>query len=331
MPLEIIREDIARLNTDAIVHSTNTKLRKGTGSSESIFRLAGDGLEHKLTQIGHCAPGEVIITPGYNLNSKYIIHTVGPKWKGGDNQEEVQLESCYRNALECAHKHNLKSIAFPLISAGNYGYPKDEALHIAVTTIQSYLLKHEMLVYLVVFDKQVYQLSTQLFKSVNQYIDDHYVEQKQFNYRNRSDEYDNLEMNRNISYSRLESSKSLDDVLLELDESFSQSLLKLIDKKGLTDVETYKRANITKAHFSKIRTHNDYRPTKTTVLAFCIALKLSLKETNILLERAGFSLSNSSKLDLIVKFFIENKSYDVYEINQVLFEYDQTLLGSNVL
>ena len=151
-----------------------------------------------------------------------------------------------------------------------------------------------MLVYLVVFDKQVYQLSTQLFQSVNQYIDDHYVETRTFKARNISDEY---EMNRNVSYSRLGSSKSLDDVLLELDESFSQSLLKLIDKKGLTDVETYKRANITKAHFSKIRTHKNYRPTKTTVLAFCIALKLSLKETNTLLEKAGFSLSNSSILD----------------------------------
>lgn len=328
MPLEIIREDIARLSTDAIVHSTNTKLRKGTGSSESIFKLAGDDLEHKLNQIGYCAPGEVIITSGYKLSAKHIIHTVGPKWMGGDYQEEVLLEKCYRNSLECALKHNIKSIAFPLISAGNYGYPKDEALHIAVSTIQSFLLKHEMLVYLVVFDKQVYQLSTQLFQSVNQYIDDHYVETRTFKARNISNEY---EMNRNVSYSRLGSSKSLDDVLLELDESFSQSLLKLIDKKGLTDVETYKRANITKAHFSKIRTHKNYRPTKTTVLAFCIALKLSLKETNTLLEKAGFSLSNSSILDLIVKFFIENKNYDVYEINLVLFEYDQTLLGSNVL
>ena len=331
MPLEIIREDIARLSTDAIVHSTNTKLRKGTGSSESIFKLAGDELQQRLTQIGYCAPGEVIITPGFKLSSKYIIHTVGPKWMGGDNLEKVQLEKCYLNSLECALKHNIKSIAFPLISAGNYGYPKDEALHIAVSTIQSFLLKHEMMVYLVVFDKQVYQLSTQLFQSVNQYIDDHYVEQKQFNYRNRSNDFDHFELNQSVTYSRLESSKSLDDALLELDESFSQSLLKLIDKKGFTDVETYKRANITKAHFSKIRTHNDYRPTKTTVLAFCVALKLSIKETNILLEKAGYSLSNSSKLDLIVKFFIENKKYDVLEINQVLFEYDQTLLGSNVL
>lgn len=331
MPLEIIREDIARMSTDAIVHSTNSRLRKGTGSSESIFRLAGEELPKKLLQIGYCAPGEVIITPGFKLSAKYIIHTVGPEWIDGSHHEAIQLENCYRNALECAHKHNLKSIAFPLISAGNYGYPKDEALHIAVSTIQLFLLKHEMLVYLVVFDKQVYQLSTQLFQSVNQYIDDHYVELRQYDYRNRTNDLLNHEIDRSFSYSRLGSNRSIDDVLLELDESFSQSLLKLIDSKGLTDVETYKRANITKAHFSKIRTHKNYRPTKTTVLAFCVALKLSLKETNVLLEKAGFSLSNSSKLDLIVKFFIINKQFDINEINQVLFEYDQTLLGSNVL
>lgn len=331
MPLEIIREDISRLHTDAIVHSTNTRLRKGTGSSEAIFRLAGDELETKLNQIGYCAPGDVVLTPGYKLNSNYIIHTVGPKWLGGSHNESSQLESCYRGALDCALKHNLKSIAFPLISAGNYGYPKDEALQIAITTIQSFLLIHEMLVYLVVFDKQAYQLSTQLFQSVNQYIDDHYVETRILYSQNRREEYENQEISPKISYARLESSKTLDDVLLELDESFSQSLLKLIDQKGMTDVETYKRANITKAHFSKIRTHKDYRPTKNTVLAFCVALKLNLKESNTLLEKAGFSLSNSSIGDLIVKFFIENKRFDIFEINEVLFEYDQLLLGSNSL
>jgi len=325
MPLEIIREDITRLNTDAIVHSTNTRLRKGTGSSEAIFNLAGNELEEKLNQIGYCAPGEVVLTPGYQLNSKYIIHTVGPKWMGGQNNESSQLESCYRSALQCALKHNLKSIAFPLISAGNYGYPKDEALQIAISSIQSFLLKYEMLVYLVVFDKQVYQLSTQLFQTINQYIDDHYVELRRDIYRNSNE----FEMNRSFSYSKLESNKSLDDVLLELDESFSQFLLKLIDQKGMTDVETYKRANITKAHFSKIRTHKDYRPTKNTVLAFCIALKLTIKETNTLLEKAGFRLSNSSKLDIIVRFFIENRQFNIFEINEVLFQYDQTLLGSN--
>lgn len=328
MPLEIIREDISRLQSDAIVHSTNPKLKKGMGSSEAIFRLAGNELIDALKRIDYCAPGDVFITPGFNLAAKYIIHTVGPVYSGGKENEAFILESCYRKSLECAQNHNLKSIAFPLISAGNYGYPKDEALHIAVMTIQSFLLKHEMMVYLVVFDKQVYQLSTQLFKSIKTYIDDHYVE-SHITYA-QHDELINYRSSNKAFNSRLESSQSIEDVLLELDESFSETLLKMIDQKGLSDVDTYKKANITKAHFSKIRTHKDYRPTKATVLAFCIALELSLKETNHLLERAGFSLSNSSKFDLIVKYFIEKRKYNIFEINEVLFEYDQTLLGSNM-
>ena len=184
-----------------------------------------------------------------------------------------------------------------------------------------------MKVYLVVFDKQVYQLSTQLFDSVKQYVDDHYVEIRGSRQRINSEET-NFRTYKKISY---ESSTSIDDILLELDSSFSETLLKLIDQKDLRDVDVYKRANISKAHFSKIRTHKDYRPTKTTVLAFCISLKLNLSETRDLLEKAGFSLSNSSKGDIIVRYFIENKRYDIYEVNEVLFEYDQQLLGSNTI
>ena len=327
MPLEIIRDDISRLSTDAIVHTTNTNLIRGRGSSESIFKSAGFKLEEALQEIGHCEVGEAVITPGFNLASKYIIHTVGPVWMDGLHNESKILESCYKNCLNIALKHELKSIAFPLISAGTYGYPKDEALRIAISTIQSFLLKHEMKVYLVVFDKQVYQLSTQLFDSVKQYVDDHYVEIRGSRQRINSEET-NFRTYKKISY---ESSTSIDDILLELDSSFSETLLKLIDQKDLRDVDVYKRANISKAHFSKIRSHKDYRPTKTTVLAFCISLKLNLSETRDLLEKAGFSLSNSSKGDIIVRYFIENKRYDIYEVNEVLFEYDQQLLGSNTI
>ena len=327
MPLEIIRDDISRLSTDAIVHTTNTNLIRGRGSSEAIFKSAGFKLEEALQEIGHCEVGEAVITPGFNLESKYIIHTVGPVWIDGLHNESKVLEACYKGCLALALKHELKSIAFPLISAGTYGYPKDEALRIATSTIQSFLLKHEMKVYLVVFDKQVYQLSTQLFDSVKQYVDDHYVEIRGSRQRINSEET-NFRTYKKISY---ESSTSIDDILLELDSSFSETLLKLIDQKDLRDVDVYKRANISKAHFSKIRSHKDYRPTKTTVLAFCISLKLNLSETRDLLEKAGFSLSNSSKGDIIVRYFIENKRYDIYEVNEVLFEYDQQLLGSNTI
>lgn len=335
MPLEIIREDITRLITDAIVHSTNPRLKKGSGSSNAIFQLAGeDNLTQALKRMGYCAPGQAIITPGFDLSAKYIIHTVGPVWKGGYHQEAQQLESCYRNSLECALRNHLNSIAFPLISAGSYGYPKDEALKIAISTIQSFLFEHEIMVYLVVYDKNVYQLSTQLFNSVKQYIDDNYVENSLNDFRLRDFEMNSNEKffsKRDVTLSNSKNLLSIEDLIDQLDKSFSETLLSLIDKKNMSDVETYKRANISKAHFSKIRSRKDYRPTKTTVLAFCVALHLNLNECIDLLEKAGFSLSNSSKLDLIVKYFIVQKNFDIFEINKVLFEYDQTLLGANTL
>lgn len=330
MPFEIIREDITRLMTDAIVHPTNPKLKMGRGSSEAIFKLAGiNELTEACKLIGYCAPGEAVLTPGFKLNAKYIIHTVGPIWNGGIDHESKQLESCYRKSLECALSHNLKSIAFPLISSGNYGYPKEEALKIAIQTIRSFLFEHEMMVYLVVYDKLAYQISSKLFLSIKSFIDDNYVEKSISSIRleNRSSKVFNHQ------YEEMDSTPfgSLNDMFNQLDKSFSESLLNIIDQKKLKDVDVYKCANISKAHFSKIRSHIDYRPTKSTVLAFCVALRLTLSESINLLEKAGFSLSNSSKHDLIVRYFIEHKIYDIFEINKVLFEYDQNLLGSNTL
>lgn len=330
MPFEIIREDITRLMTDAIVHPTNPKLKMGRGSSEAIFKLAGiNELTEACKLIGYCAPGEAVLTPGFKLNAKYIIHTVGPIWNGGIDHESKQLESCYRKSLECALSHNLKSIAFPLISSGNYGYPKEEALKIAIQTIQSFLFEHEMMVYLVVYDKLAYQISSKLFLSIKSFIDDNYVEKSISSIRleSRSSKVFNHQ------YEEMDSTpfSSLNDMFNQLDKSFSESLLNIIDQKKLKDVDVYKCANISKAHFSKIRSHIDYRPTKSTVLAFCVALRLTLSESINLLEKAGFSLSNSSKHDLIVRYFIEHKIYDIFEINKVLFEYDQNLLGSNTL
>jgi len=331
MPFEIIREDITRLMTDAIVHPTNPKLKMGRGSSEAIFKLAGmDELEKACKNIGYCAWGDAVITPGFKLSAKHIIHTAGPIWNGGIENEQIVLESCYRRSLECALNHNLKSIAFPLISSGNYGYPKEEALRIAIHTIQSFLFEHEMMVYLVVYDKVAYQISSKLFLSIKSYIDDNYVEKSISDIRLESRSSNKIF---NHQYDEMDSIPvgSLNDMFNQLDKSFSESLLSLIDQKNMKDVEVYKRANISKAHFSKIRSNVDYRPTKSTVLAFCIALRLSLGESINLLEKAGFSLSNSSKHDLIVRYFIEHKQYDIFEINKVLFEYDQNLLGCNTL
>lgn len=335
MPFEIIRNDITKMNVDVIVNAANTRLKMGGGVCGAIFNAAGsEDLQRECDSIGGCDVGEVVITKGYALPAKYIIHTVGPIWQGGNFSEEKHLRDCYLNSLNLAKKHNLESIAFPLISSGIYGYPKDQALRVAMAAIQEFLLENEMTVYLAVFDKKALDLSEKLYKLIEEYIDDKYVRDKFESDRYRTIQSfevqeDRLEIPSLKEYEAVlaKGKRKLEDVVTELDETFSQMLLRIIDEKGKTDVETYKKANIDRKLFSKIRTDKDYSPRKSTVLALAVSLELNIDETKDLLRRAGFALSHSSKFDIIVEYFIEEEIYNIFEINEALFAFDQTLLG----
>ncbi|MED4205463.1 macro domain-containing protein [Neobacillus mesonae] len=328
MPLEIVRHDLTKMKVDAIVNAANTALKMGGGVCGAIFQAAGARkLQEACDQIGECKTGEAVITDGFDLDAKYIIHTPGPIWQGGSHQEAAMLKSSYWNSLELAKNHHCESIAFPFISTGIYGYPKEEALQIAVSTISSFLMKHDMQVYLVAFDKKAFGISQKLFTSIHQYIDEHYVKEVETVFqRNRIEEIREVEILQQDVYHEAE--YSLVDLLDQLDESFSERLLRFIDEKGITDVETYKRANIDRRLFSKIRNGVDYTPKKKTVVAFAIALQLNVDETLDLLTAAGYTLSGSSKFDVIIEFFIQQGQYDIHEINQVLFAFDQPLLGA---
>ncbi|MEH7308585.1 macro domain-containing protein [Neobacillus drentensis] len=334
MPLEIVRHDITKMKVDAIVNAANTALKMGGGVCGAIFRAAGAmELQEACDQIGGSKVGEAVITEGFNLDAKFIIHTPGPIWLGGGNQEATQLQASYRNSMELAKKHHCESIAFPLISTGIYGYPKEEALQIAISTISSFLLHHDMFVYLVVFDKSSFGVSKKLFSSIHQYIDEHYVEELETTFQRliRDERYvmAPLPEDEILQEDRYEvKNESLVNLLDQLDESFSERLLRFIDEKEMTDVETYKRANIDRRLFSKIRNEDDYAPKKKTAVAFAIALQLSLEETNELLEAAGYTLSHSSKFDVIIEFFIQQANYNIHEINEALFAFDQPLLGA---
>lgn len=332
MPLEIVRHDITKMKVDVIVNAANTALKMGGGVCGAIFKAAGaDQLQAECDQIGQCDTGEAVITSGYELPARYIIHTAGPIWRGGSHNEARLLHSCYINSLNLALQYKCKSIAFPLISSGIYGYPKDQALQIAMAAIAEFLLDHEMKVYLVVFDKQAITLSGKLFADIEQYIDDHYVDelQQKFSTRRTLTRHDMIHADICESYHPVTAEpSSLEDILQHLDESFSERLLRLIDQKGLTDVETYKRANIDRKLFSKIRSDKHYHPRKATALAFAIALQLDLDETLDLLGTAGYTLSMSNKFDLIIRYCLESGLYDIHKINQILFEYDQMLLGA---
>lgn len=335
MPFEIVRNDITKMKVDAIVNAANSRLQQGGGVCGAIFAAAGaEKLQAECDRIGFCQVGSAVITGGYQLSAKHIIHAVGPVWQGGDHNEKELLTSCYKSALELAHNNHCASIAFPLISSGIFGYPKDQALQAAIITISEFLFEHDMTVYLVVFDKTAFQLSDKLFHSIQTYIDDNYINEHMTLRQNRIYEVEeqlDLMHSLDISETAIQMAappRSLDDITSLLEDTFSTSLLRLIDEKGKTDVEVYKRANIDRKLFSKIRGNPHYSPSKNTALALAVALELNIDQTRDLLMKAGFALSRSSIFDLIVQYFIENGEYNVFVINEALFKFDQNMLGA---
>lgn len=328
MPLKIIRNDITKIECDAIVNAANRTLLGGGGVDGAIHKAAGKELLKECKTLGGCKTGEAKITSAYNLPCKYVIHTVGPVWHGGLFKEKELLNACYKNSLALAKQYNCKTVAFPLISTGVYRYPKDKGLKVATDAISEFLLDNEMLVYIVVFDKKAYSISKKLYCDIQQYIDDNYAE-RYSNRRNRFNESQVLEP-RLMSTSKnctVMSSESLEEKLEQIDESFSQMLLRKIDEYGITDSQCYKKANIDRKLFSKIKSNLNYKPSKTTAIAFAISLELSLEETKDMLMKAGYALSKSNKFDIIIEFFITNKNYNIFEINEALFAFDQSLLG----
>ena len=338
MPLKLIRQDITRLPADAIVNAANPSLLGGGGVDGAIHRAAGPGLLAECRTLGGCGTGKAKVTGAYNLPAKYVIHTVGPVWQGGGAGEEGLLRSCYLESLRLAEEKGCLSVAFPLISSGAYGYPRDKALDTAVAAIRDFLEGSEMLVYLVIFDRDSARLLGELYGRVESYIDDNYV-------RTRLDL--NRDQRRRAVLGRpaampnffsgaakaageamdaaCESVSALDSAL---DESFSQMLLRKIDEKGWTDAQCYKKANVDRKLFSKIRSDVLYKPSKPTAIAFAIALELGEGETEELLMKAGYALSRSNRFDVIIRYFVERGIYDVFRINEALFAFDQPLLGA---
>ena len=345
MPIQIVRNDITKMQVDAIVNAANNTLLGGGGVDGCIHRAAGKGLLEECKTLGGCETGQAKITKGYNLPCKYVIHTVGPIWHGGNAGEKALLESCYRSSLELAKAYGCETVAFPLISAGVYGYPKAQALQVAVDSITSFLIENDMLVYIVIFDKSSFQIGEKLFSDIASYIDDKYVETNFEFIHTRTDEAGQSVLLGETNILSVESepvamsapcsptapapkAASLQDMVDQIDESFSQMLLRKIDEKGMTDAQCYKKANVDRKLFSKIRSDIHYRPRKTTAIAFAVALELDLDETKDMLMKAGFALSHSNKFDIIIEYFISRKNYNIFEINEALFAFDQSLLGA---
>ena len=339
MPFTIVRNDITAMQVDAIVNTANPRPAIGGGTDSAVHKKAGPRLLEARKRIGPISPGQAAITPAYGLDAEYVIHTVGPVWVDGSHGEKDLLADCYRNSLQLAKDRGCQSVAFPLISTGTYQFPKGLALEIATGVISRFVLTNDIMVYLVVFDKASYTLSEKLMRDVKSYIDNNYAQVL------AQAEY-SRDMSRPVRRSRLTYPKKLsapveqadmvcnsapqpdwDNIAHSLGKTFSETLLELIDRKGLTHAEAYSKANIDRKHFNKIKNNKNYKPTRYTVLAFAIALELDIDRTKELMETAGLALSKSNLFDVIVSFFIENGRYNIFELNDVLFEYDMPLLG----
>ena len=361
MPFLIVRDDIARVSADAIVNAANTRLQAGGGVCGALFAASGAAdMQAACDAIGGCPTGSAVSTPAFALDATWVIHAVGPIWRGGLSGEREALHSCYRSVFAEAERLGARSVAYPLISAGIYGFPVDEALAIAREETEAFLRVHEdVSVTLVMFDRATVRAGGELFDEIDEYIDDEYVEASP-HMRRRAErlaveawdaaapggladvgapggladsaapEAFAAAFGGEAVCAALSATapRELDDLLSNLDASFSETLLALIDERGMTDAEVYHRANLSRQLFSKIRSNRAYRPTKPTAVALAVALELDPRQTQDLLSRAGLALSRSSKFDVIVRFFLERGVHDVFRINEALFAYDQPLLGS---
>lgn len=358
MPLSIIRDDITRIKCDAIVNPTNEKFIPGGGVDKHVHRAAGNELYEMCTKLGGLEVGQAKITPAYNLPCKFVIHTVGPCWDGGDNNEEFYLRSCYEQSLKIARATKCESIAFPLISSGTYGYPKDQVLAIALDILKNFLKDYEMMIYLVVFDKTSYILSQSLQDGISSFIDEHYVGEKQDCFEKEEPTcYEQLKSPRckkvelSICSTITNSKKSItpdkcidNDAIAfkqsmpafgtvgsihkHLRPSFREMLFDFIAQKGANEVDCYKNANVSRQTWSKIVNDKYYIPKKTTIIALSISLKLNLNETQELLSTMGYILSKAILFDTIIMYCITKGIYDVFEIDSILFQYDQKTLFS---
>lgn len=363
MPLQIIRQNITKLKVDAIVNTTNQKMMPDGGVDAAIHKAAGPELIKYCRKLGGIDVGEAKITPAFNLPAKYVIHTVGPVWKGGKSGERALLRSCYTECLNLAIQKKCRSIAFPLISSGLYGYPKSKVLEEAEGVIKRFIDKHEIDVYLVVYDKESYSVNKKLYENVQRFVDIFSEEpvtrvkptplaqkrksstDSKVTLKDSSLDFEIYSAKRRVrapldegrlNYDACEYiSKSItpdiDEISTRLsraEKNFAETLFYYIDKKGMTDVQAYKGANVSRKVFSKLRCEKDYKPSKATAMSYAISLRLTLEEAKHLLSTAGYTFSHSFRTDLVIEYFLHKGNYkDIHQVNQILDQFDLPSLG----
>lgn len=360
MAFQIIRNDITKVSADAIVNTANPEPVIGGGTDYAIHKAAGPELLEARKQIGNIYTGQSVATPAHQLSAKYVLHTVSPAWIDGKHHEEEDLRKAYDAALILAYELGCKSIAFPLMAAGTYGFPHDLALSVAIRAFTDFLLDHEMQIYLVLFNSKAFGIAGSIFDDLKSYIDDNYVSEKNeeeyfideyptVNASSIRSKRAELQRRRRMERERRERESfvgsapqaplaaprpderySLADILKQHEKTFSEYLLDLLKERDGKDSEVYKRAEVSKQLFSKILNNPDYQPTKSTVIQLALGLKLDLVQTQKLLGKAGYALTRSSKTDLVVQYYIERKIYNVTFINEALYDCGLPLLKTGL-
>ena len=341
MPFKIIRDDITKVKADAIVNPANPEPVIGGGVESAIYEAAGkEKLLEARKELGRLQPGKVGVTEAFNLAAKYIIHVSGLYWKGGNSFEARCLKECYEKALKAALDKGCKSIAFPLLGTGTYGFPKDIGLDVAVSTFTEFLEEYEMEITLVVFDNEAVNVSGKLVYEVKSFIDDKYAHEvleteykkdrnieryalpnERFHLLLKEETYDVLDNACTKDTFSAKPSGSLEAALKNIyKESFEKHLQQLINKKGLKNSEVYAAANISKQYFSKLL-KGQVKPSKDKMLALAVGLRLNMDETADFLRIGGYALSPISQTDTVVEYFIRKQEYNVLKINIVLFDY----------
>lgn len=345
MSFKIVRNDITKMNTEAIVNTANDHATVGTGCDSAVYKAAGYDklLKYRTEKIGFVPEGDAFITSGFDLRAKYIIHAVSPLYMGGNQGEEEKLRSCYRKSLQLAKENGIKSISFPLISTGGFGYPKEEGMRIAVDEIHAFLLGNEMEIFLVVFDKKSTQLGEKIYPGLEAYIDHNYVKDA------GKEEYGDAcfgavrprepGCDRYLSHAQMverrtrknaeapffdfeeQHESKLEERMKHMSDTYSEYLMYLIQERNMANAEVWKRAIVDKKIFSKIKNNRNYHPNKLTALCLCVGAKLNLDESKDLLARAGYALSPCDKTDIIFSYFIENEIYDMIELDIQLEEH----------
>ena len=352
------------MEADAIVNTADRDPVIGRGTDYAIHTAAGPELLEARKKIGAISVGRSAATPAFGLPAKHVLHTVSPVWTDGDHGETILLREAYDSALELADSLGCGSVAFPLMAAGTNGFPLDTALSVAVQAFTDWLINHDIRIYLVLFNADAFDIAGSLFDGLKSYIDDNYAKEaawreyqtyspppaganrklsvrpvlpglpkigKRRKNREKADAgAAQPSVHPNESEAMYTTSLPLEEILRQHEKTFSQYLLDLLRERDGKDSDVYKRAEVSKQLFSKILNNPDYQPTKSTVIQLAIGLELDLAQTQKLLNRAGYSLTRSSKADLVVQYYIEQKIYNVTFINEALYDCGLPLLKTGL-